>query len=98
MKGFIYISWKTLDINIYDNVSLIKARCWTFVGARSPNRYGLGNLTHRCQFSGVPRLLGAINISSNQEINGMNVYDEYAHGIRHDSPPTGLGIIGFVFP
>ena len=32
----------------------------------------------------------------NQEINGMNAFDEYAYGIRHDSPPTVLGYLAFV--
>ena len=30
------------------------------------------------------------------QINGMNAFDEYAYGIRHDSPPTGLGHLAFV--
>ncbi len=25
-------------------------------------------------------------------LSGMNAFDEYAYGIRHDSPPTGLTI------
>ena len=32
----------------------------------------------------------------NRQINGMNAFDEYAYGIRHDSPPTVLGNLAFV--
>ena len=32
----------------------------------------------------------------NRQINGMNAFDEYAYGIRHDSPPTVLGYLAFV--
>ena len=32
----------------------------------------------------------------NRQINGMNAFDEYAYGIRHDSPPTVLGHLAFV--
>ena len=34
---------------------------------------------------------GILNWLRNRQINGMNAFDEYVYGIRHDSPPTVLG-------
>ncbi len=34
--------------------------------------------------------MGVVRKSLNQEINGMNAFDEYVYGIRHDSTLRGL--------
>ena len=39
---------------------------------------------------------GILHWLGNRQINGMNAFDEYAYGIRHDSPPTVLGHLAFV--